>query len=119
MKFEGHFWVLSNNFGSCLGGSHPLVNTPYKRSTGIYTVLKTFVSEETCLSLSLPCAAFFTRILSPEVRGFVGSEQLRTIIEKVCMKNQDTTYIDPWQGPFYFHVCRNKAYSKNLGFIAR
>jgi len=37
-RFGGDLWIWSNNFGSCLGGSHPLINAPDKRSTSLYTI---------------------------------------------------------------------------------
>ena len=61
------FWVWINKFGSCLGGSHPLINTPYKRSTSLYTVLKAMVVEETRSDLSLSCTEVTTEVFSSEV----------------------------------------------------
>jgi len=36
----GNFWIWENDFGSCVGGSHPLVGNQVTRSDSLYTVLK-------------------------------------------------------------------------------
>ena len=36
----GDFWIWKNQFGSCIGGSHPLVGSYVTRSDSLYTVLK-------------------------------------------------------------------------------
>ena len=36
----GDFWIWRNKFGSCVGGSHPLVGNFVDRSDNLYTVLK-------------------------------------------------------------------------------
>ena len=41
----GDFWVWENRFGTCVGGSHPLVNSFTTRSDSLYTVLKVVVED--------------------------------------------------------------------------
>ena len=38
-KLGGDFWIWTNKFGSCIGGSHPLISAHVRRSTSLYTVL--------------------------------------------------------------------------------
>ena len=82
----GDFWLWENSFGSCLGGSHPLVNSCTTRSDSLYTVLKTVVvTEPYADNLKIPsCGAFSTKVSPLECSDFFNTEQLGTIIEPKC-----------------------------------
>ena len=58
----GDFWIWENSFGTCIGGSHPLVNSFISRSDNLYTVLKTIVYDSPIQdSPKIPsCSAFAT-----------------------------------------------------------
>ena len=43
---------IDNDFGSCLGGSHPLIKTHFKKSTSLYAVIEPVAVEETQLDLN-------------------------------------------------------------------
>ena len=82
----GDFWLWENSFGSCLGGSHPLVSSCTTRSDGLYTVLKTVVHRDPFADdLGIPsCVALSTKVSPLECSDFFNSEQLGTIIEPKC-----------------------------------
>ena len=50
----GDFWLWENAFGTCVGGSHPLVNSFTYRSDSLYTVLKTVVQVDPNSDLYYP-----------------------------------------------------------------
>ena len=82
----GDLWVWKNRFGSCIGGSHPLVGNSVTRSDNIYTVLKVVqmdsVEEN---SLRIPtCSAFAVKTSPMDAADFFRSEQLGTVIEPKC-----------------------------------
>ena len=82
----GDFWIWENRFGSCVGGSHPLVGNHVPRSENLFTVLKAVdarsVFDE---STRLPtCSAFKTKISTLEVDDFFQVERLCTTVEPKC-----------------------------------
>ena len=82
----GDFWVWQNQFGSCVGGSHPLVGNYVSRSDSLFTVLKV-VDAKSILnqSLTIPtCSSFKSRISPVEAEDFFKAEQLCTTIEPKC-----------------------------------
>ena len=60
-RLEGILWIWSNEFGSCLGGSHPLLSAPYRRSADPFIVPQTTLVMEVGLGPSPPHAEFTAR----------------------------------------------------------
>ena len=76
---EGDFWIWENQFGRCVGGSHPLLQGGVTRSESLFTVLNVLHAnkavEETrmipaCQPTSLSCAgrSLMTAALSTRQR---------------------------------------------------
>ena len=82
----GDFWLWGNDFGSCVGGSHPLVNSFTTRSDSLYTVMKTMVQDKSVLdSLKIPtCSALATKVSLSECSDFLNLERLGTTVEPRC-----------------------------------
>ena len=82
----GDFWIWENMFGTCVGGSHPWVNSFTSRSDSLYTVLKTVVVEDPIKeSLKIPlCSAFTSKIAPLEAGDFFEVEKLGTVVEPRC-----------------------------------
>ena len=82
----GDFWIWENSFGSCIGGSHPLVNSFTSRSDSLYTVLKTIVREDLFQqSHQIPtCNALATKVSLVDSSDFFRSEQLGTVVDPKC-----------------------------------
>ena len=73
----GDLWVWNNVFGSCLGGSHPLINSPYKKSSSLYTVLNDH-GQRSLPGLTSSCAAFNSEVSGIRERGSEGRKQTGT-----------------------------------------
>ena len=71
----GDFWLWENEFGSCLGGTHPLISSFTSRSDNLYTVLKTAVLENVVdNSLKIPtCSVFNAKISAADWRRFLSN----------------------------------------------
>ena len=41
----GDFWLWENQFGTCVGGAHPLVDSLISRSNSLYTVMKVVTED--------------------------------------------------------------------------
>ena len=83
----GDFWLWQNAFGSCVGGSHPLVNSFTCRSDSLYTVLKTIIQREELVqeSWKIPsCRAYSTKVSITECGDFFNMEKLGTVVEPRC-----------------------------------
>ena len=82
----GDFWLWQNEFGLCVGGSHPLVNSFTSRSNSLYTVLKTIVHEDPFItSQRIPtCSAFSSKVSIVECGDFFQLERLGTVVEPRC-----------------------------------
>ena len=82
----GDFWIWQNKFGTCVGGSHPLVGNSITRSDNLYTVLKVVEIDPVVeSSLRIPtCSAFLAKSKPMDASSFFQSEQLGTIIEPKC-----------------------------------
>ena len=62
----GDFWVWQNRFGSCVGGSHPLVGNYVARSDSLFTVLKVVdISTRHQETLKIPTCTTFKAMISP------------------------------------------------------
>ena len=80
----GDFWVWQNRFGSCVGGTHPLITSFTTRSDSLYTVMKVVV-EEANSSLKIPmCSSYASKVSSAEGLDFFSSEQLGTYLDPKC-----------------------------------
>ena len=82
----GDFWIWENEFGSCVGGSHPLVGNRVSRSDSLYTVLKVVELDDGFSdSLKIPtCSAYLSKTSVFEGGDFFQTEQLCTIVEPRC-----------------------------------
>ena len=82
----GDFWLWQNDFGTCVGGSHPLVNSFTCRSDSLYTVLKTVIEDDPVIdSMKIPtCPAYATKVSITECGDFFNTEKLGTIVEPRC-----------------------------------
>ena len=82
----GDFWVWENEFGSCIGGSHPLVRSFTRRSDSLYTVLKVVTEDMSVVnSLRIPtCTALVTKTSIMDSGDFFAGEQLGTTVEPKC-----------------------------------
>ena len=82
----GDFWIWRNKFGSCVGGSHPLVGNFVDRSESLYTVLK--VIEAGSIyddSLKIPtCTTLHAKTSIADTEDFFKAEQLCTVVEPKC-----------------------------------
>ena len=82
----GDFWLWKNQFGTCIGGSHPLVDSLTSRSSSLYTVMKV-ITENIAHDpeLKIPtCTSFFAKASISDSSDFFRSEQLGTTIEPKC-----------------------------------
>ena len=82
----GDFWLWGNEFGTCVGGSHPLVHSLTTRSDSLYTVMKTLVQQDGVYdSLRIPtCSALTTKVSPAECSDFFNLERLGTTVEPKC-----------------------------------
>ena len=82
----GDFWIWGNSFGTCVGGSHPLVNSFTTRSNSLYTVLKTITQEDPfVISQKIPtCTAMSVKVSEVDNGDFFHTEQLGTVVEPRC-----------------------------------
>ena len=82
----GDFWLWGNEFGTCVGGSHPLVNSFTTRSDTLYTVMKTLVHQDAFYdSLRIPtCNALSVKVSNAECNDFFNLERLGTSVEPRC-----------------------------------
>ena len=82
----GDFWMWGNSFGTCVGGSHPLVNSFTTRSNSLYMVLKTITREDPYfVSQQIPtCTAMSFRVSEVDISDFFHTEQLGTVVEPRC-----------------------------------
>ena len=74
----GDFWIWENQFGSCLGGSHPLIGRCIDRSDSLYTVLHAVMSSSVVEeSKKIPsCSAYATKVSVTDVGDFFSLERL-------------------------------------------
>ena len=81
----GDFWLWINQFGMCVGGTHPLVTSFTMRSDSLFTVLKVVVEESGDEFMQIPtCSAYLAKSSPSEGHDFFGSEQLGTFTEPRC-----------------------------------
>ena len=82
----GDFWLWQNNFGSCIGGSHPLVNAHVSRSDNLYTVMKVVKADSVYTdSLKVPtCSSFLVKSSFMDSQDFFHAEQLATVVNPKC-----------------------------------
>ena len=82
----GDFWIWENRFGTCVGGSHPMVTSFTSRSDNLYTVLKVITEEVSDLEqLRIPtCSAFLAKNAPADSSDFFAREQLATVVEPKC-----------------------------------
>ena len=82
----GDFWLWENRFGTCVGGSHPMVNSFTHRSDSIYTVLKVVTDEIVQGSdFRIPtCSALATKAAITDSQDFFETERLGTVVEPRC-----------------------------------
>ena len=82
----GDFWLWQNRFGSCVGGTHPLVTSFTTRSDSLFTVLKV-VTQEIYQNddLKIPtCSTYTTKVSSADGSDFFACEQLGTYVQPKC-----------------------------------
>ena len=81
----GDFWLWKNQFGMCVGGTHPLVTSFTTRSDSLFTVLKVVVEEPGVDVMRIPtCSAYLAKASPGEDPDFSASEQLGTFVEPRC-----------------------------------
>jgi len=82
----GDFWMWQNNFGTCIGVSHPWVGTYVTRSDTFYTVLKVIETNSVYTdSLRVPtCSSYLVKSSPAEAEDFFCAEQLGTVVEPKC-----------------------------------
>ena len=76
-KQGGDLCIWSNNFGSCLCGSHPLISAYCKQSIHLYTVLKTVAVEWPGVRQFCSCMAFLMESFTNKARDAISKGQLR------------------------------------------
>ena len=82
----GDFWLWGNDFGTCVGGTHPLIDSFTSRSDNLFTVLKTVALNDLVQeSLRIPtCSALTSKISVVEGNDFFQTERLGTVVEPRC-----------------------------------
>ena len=82
----GDFWMWQNDFGTCIGGSHPWVGSYVTRSDSLYTVLKVIETSSVYIdSLKIPtCSSYYGKSSPADSEDFFRTEQLGTVIEPKC-----------------------------------
>ena len=82
----GDFWLWENKFGSCVGGSHPLVGGSITRSDSLYTVLHVAQAEEQFKSSQrIPsCVTMPAKVSVSEMQDLFRTEQLGTSVDPKC-----------------------------------
>ena len=82
----GDFWIWENQFGSCIGGSHPWVGSYIARSDNLYTVLKVVETDSIYNnSLKIPtCSSYQVKSSVIDSEDFFRCEQLGTSVDPKC-----------------------------------
>ena len=82
----GDFWLWENQFGICVGGAHPLVDSLISRSDSLYTVMKVVTEDISCREeFRIPtCSAYLAKSAVVDSSDFFRSEQLGTVVEPKC-----------------------------------
>ena len=114
----GDFWLWRNEFGTCVGGSHPWIDSFTSRSDALYTVLKTVVQDTLVAdSLRIPtCTALNTRIAPLESSDFFRLEQLGTMVEPRCGQCRCGKCPVPGSRYSFREECELKMIEENLSY---
>ena len=114
----GDMWLWENEFGTCIGGSHPLVNSFHTRSDSLYTVLKSIVLEDPVVeSMRIPtCSAFSTKVSPIECSDFFQLERLGTTVEPKCSSCRCGKCLVPGSRYSFREECELKMIQENLTY---